>query len=834
MGLKTDSIPNNLPQELTSFVGRERELADIGRLLANAPLLTLTGAGGCGKTRLAIRAARKLLEDPSAGQGIHDGVWLVQLASLSDAALVPQIVASSLGVREESGQALLATITHYLHLKTLLLVLDNCEHLILACAQLAETLLQACPNLRILATSREPLNIAGETLFQVPSLAFPDPRYLPSLEITAQYESIRLFAERAQAVKPEFRLTEANAASVAQICSRLDGMPLAIELAAARLKVLSTQEIGARLDDRFNLLTGGSRTGLPRHQTLRATIDWSYNLLSETERKVLQRLCVFSGGWTLEAAEVVSAGGGVAASEVLDALSSLIEKSLVVLDKSEGSRARYHLLETIQQYAREKLDESGTTADTRDRHLDYFLDWAEAAEPYLIRQEQLVWLNQFEMEHDNLRAALEWGQISGNRGDSSLRLAAVVSVFWQLHGYHSEGCMRLSAALAQKSAQHPTASRAKALHRLSVLAFYQTDYAAVRTLAEASLAIWRKQGPAGRLGAANALEIAAEAASETGDFPNALPLYEEALVLYREVGHLVGVGDTVKMLGWSAMRTGDYDLAETKLQEALIVCRQAGDNRHIASALAGLGELAIRRAQYDRAAHLLEESLHLCQQLGDKWGLAIAFGSLGWLALRQRDFAEMRAMLRESLSVRMETGDKGGVAWCLEKLAEAAILQGGVASSASRVEEFQLAARVFGAAAALRAPLGSVIDPADKPEYERMISGLRTALGEEAFTSAWAEGQAMALEQAITEAQQLTSAPEPSQTAAAPEYPLGLTAREVEVLRLLAKGLTNRQIADQLVLSKRTVDAHLSSIYGKLNVTTRSAATRAAMEQKIV
>jgi len=817
---------HNLPTPLSEFIGREREIAEVNDRLAVHRLLTLTGPGGSGKTRLALRAAGELLTE------FAEGVWLTEFAPLADAALTPQAVASTLGIREQPGRSLTQTLTDHLHRGNVLLVFDNCEHLVAACAQLAETLLSACPGLRILATSREPLGIPGEAVWVVPPLTLPDPHpwrdpasghdALPAYQ---QSEAVRLFVSRAASATPAFSLTTENGAWVAEVCRRLDGMPLAIELAAARVRALSVQQIAERLDDRFHLLTAGSRTAPPRQQTLQATLDWSYALLSETEQKVLGQLSVFAGGWTLEAAEAVCASRGVETGGVLDALSHLVDKSLVVVDKP-GSETRYRLLETIRQYAHKKLMETDEADRTRDRHLDYFLQWAEMAEPRLTSPEQLVWLSRFDAEHDNLRAALDWSQITENRADSSLRLAAVVGIFWQLHGYHSEGRMRFSAVLTQTAAQHPTATRAKALHGASVLAFYQSDYAAVRALAEESLAIWRQQGLAGRLGAAHALEILAEAASETGDYSTAVPLYEEALALYREVGYLVGLGDTLKMLGWSAMRTGNYEQAESRLEEALIVCRQAGDLHHFASALAGLGELAIRRSQYARANGLLQESLSLTRRLGEKWGLAITLGSLGWVALRQRDWTAMRQRLRDSLDVRMESGDRGGMAWCLEKLAEAASLQG----------QLRQAARAYGAAAALRAPVKSVIDPADQPEYERNLAAMRTALGEEAFAAAWAEGSAMPLEQAVEYAlaePDLADASLDSAQAVKEKYG-GLTAREREVAALIAQGKSNREIAEALVVGARTVETYISRILNKLGYSSRVQIATWAVEKGLV
>ena len=656
--LKLKPHLNNLPGRLSTFIGREREVAEIKQQLSMHRLVMLTGPGGCGKTRLALQAADELLVE------FDDGVWLTEFAPLADAAFVPQALASVLGVSEQPGRALIDTLAdHFLHLNSLLLF-DNCEHLIGACAQLAESLLTACPDLRILATSRETLGISGEMVFVVPPLSLPEPQPWRSpasaqeaLVAYQQSEAVRLFVERATTVLSSIELNAENGMWVAEICRRLDGMPLAIELAAARVRALSVQQIAERLDDRFHLLTGGSRTASLRQQTLAATIDWSYALLSKAEQKVLQRLSVFAGGWHLEAAEVVCGGDGVETAEVMDVLSNLLDKSLLVVDKADH-KTRYHLLETIRQYAREKLAETHEVDEIKTRHLNYFVQWAERVEPHLNggeqiisrhinyyvqsaegvgphlnEDEQILWLNRFEIEHDNLRSALEWSLMAANRAEAGLRLATITAVFWKMRGHHSEGRTRLTAALAQEGAQNPTLVRALALLRNSLLAFYQSDYPVVRALAEESLVISRKEGHAGQLAVADALEILAEVASETGDYSTATKLYEEALPLYRLLGDLAGIGDTLKMLGWGALRTGDYEKAESLLNEGLIVCRQSGDSHQIISALSGLGELALRQGNYARAQSMFQESLTLNKRVGEKWGHAIVLGNLGWVAL---------------------------------------------------------------------------------------------------------------------------------------------------------------------------------------------------------
>jgi non-specific serine/threonine protein kinase len=807
----TDPRRDNLPAPLSVFIGREREIAEVKQKLSANRLLTLTGPGGSGKTRLALRVAGELLAE------FAEGVWLTEFAPLADPALVSQAVASALGVPEQPGRALVDTLADHLRPRPILLVFDNCEHLVAACAQLAQTLLQAGPDLHILATSREPLGVTGEAIWVVPPLSLPDPRpwrdpasgqsALPTYQ---RSEAVRLFVARAVSASPSFSLTMENGAWVADVCRRLDGMPLAIELAAARVRALSIQQIAERLDDRFYLLTGGSRTAPPRHQTLEATLDWSYTLLSKREQKVLQRLSVFAGGCTLEAAEAVCASDGGETREVLDVLSHLVDKSLVVVGKADGE-TRYRLLETIRQYALEKLNVSGEVDGTRDRHLDYFVRWAEKAPPHLMGSEELIWLNRFEVEHDNLRAALKLSLTSANKAELGLRLAGACGRFWRLRGYFREGRSHLSAALSQAKADSPTAARAHALYRAGVLAYLQSDYLAARSLHEESLAIWRKLGEVGRTGVAEALEMLGEVATEEGDYPAALKLFEEALAIFKTLKDTRGVSDVLMQLGWAAMRTGDYERAAARLEEFLGLSREVSDPTMLAFALAGLGELAVRQEQYERATQLLDESLALQREIGSKWDIGAVLGSLGWVALRQRDFKRMLVLLRASLTARMEIGDRGGIAWCLEKLAEAASLQ----------NQPERAVRVFGAAAALRAPVNSVIDPVDQPEYDRLIAALRATLGEEAFAAAWAEGRALTLERAIEVALAELEQPTAELAQTAKQKFGGLTAREREVVVLIAQGKSNREIAEAMTVGVKTVETYVTRILNKLGFDSR-------------
>ncbi len=717
-GVTAPSPRHNLPLHLTSFIGREKEMAEVKHLLAGTRLLTLTGPGGTGKTRLSLHAAAAVLEL------FPDGVWLIELASLSDPALVPQTVASTLGVREETHRSIVATLTDYLRARRLLLILDNCEHLIDACAQLADTLLRACPDLRLLASSREALGIAGETAFRVPSLSLPrlGPRQTPTAESLTPYEAVRLFVERASAVRPDFQLTDAGAPAIAQICHRLDGVPLAIELAAARVRVMTPEQIAARLDDRFRLLTGGSRTALPRQQTLRALIDWSWDLLSPPERTLLRRLSVFWDGWTLEAAEAVGADAEgqevISPNEVLDGLTRLVDKSLVVADEQEGE-ARYRLLETIRQYARDKLLEAGSAEAerVRGRHLNFFLRLAHAAEPELRRADQLTWLARLETEHGNLRAALKWA-LSGRETEKGLRLAADLSRFWYLRGYWKEGREWLEQMLLEapagasspETAHEPPdaaheppdaaheppdaaheppdaaarlrSARAKALYGV---AWLMDESGRDIPLYEESLALCREWGD--KWGMAFALRGLGATTSYRGNPEQGEPLLAESLAVFRELGDPWGIALVLFSLAWVASNRDDNQTAPAMWDESLNLFRQAGDRWGIAVVLGGLGYVARLQGHYQKATTLSEESLTLFRELGDKAGVAVSLNRLGNVAFRRGDYRQAVTILEEGLLLQKERGDWASAIFTLSLLGLVACYQGDYLRAASLLEE---------------------------------------------------------------------------------------------------------------------------------------------------
>ncbi len=767
-----DVLPNNLPIQLTSFIGRERAMEEVKRLLASRRLLTLTGPGGCGKTRLALQVAADLIES------FRDGVWLVELASLTDPTLVPQIIASALRVREQPGRPVLSALLDYLQLREILIVLDNCEHLVEASASFAETVLRACPDLRILTTSQEPLRLDGETTWLVPSLPLPNLSDLPPLERLTEYEAIRLFIERAAAALPGFTVTARNASSVAQVCDRLDGIPLAIELAAARVRVLPVEQIASRLDDRFRLLTGGSRTILPRHQTLRATMDWSYNLLPERERSLLQRLSVFAGGWTLEAAEAVCGDNGIEWDEVLEELSQLVQRSLVIVDLA-GEETRYRLLETVRQYAREKLMESARGEEVRRRHLEWFLGFAERVEPELLGSGE-AWLDRLEVDHDNLRKALEWSLKSG-KAEAGLRLAGALRRFWLVRGHWTEGRQWLDALLAIGRGASPSL-QAKALGAAGSLAQHQGDYERTMALSEESLAICRELGD--KQGMASALNTLGNVLYERGSFQAARALHEEGLVCAREAGDRNAIASALVNLAGVAVHEGDYSRAAILAEESLVAFRDAGDRRGIAAALNMLGILAADQGEYDAARSWFEESLAIRRESGDKRGLATSLSSLGLAAQGQGDYAAARSYFEESLPIRRELGDKRGIAsalrnlgviaWHLSDRAQAAAFlkeslalrkaQANRSGIAECVEDLarlaphaEQAARLLGAAAALRDAIGAPLPPSDQADHDRSVATLRGTLGAHAFKIAWDLGRAMTPDQAIEEALAVTA-----------------------------------------------------------------------------
>jgi predicted ATPase/DNA-binding CsgD family transcriptional regulator len=679
---------HNLPTQVTSFVGREREMAEIGHLLATARVLTLTGPPGTGKTRLALEVAAQTLDR------FKDGTFLVDLAPIADPQLLLGKIAQTLGVREITGQPLAETLKAYLREKRLLLLLDNFEQII-AAAPLVGDLLSALPGLKVLATSREALRIYAEQEYQVPPLALPDIRHVEPLPTWLHYEAVQLFTQRAQAVKPDFAITAANVAAVAEICVRLDGLPLAIELAAARSKLLSPEMMRMRLESRLGTLVSGPRDLPARLRTLRGTLDWSYELLDEGEKSLLARLTVFQGGRTLEAAEMVCGPGLPVA--VLDGLESLLNKSLLRQREDPEGQPRFYMLETVREYAREKLEESGEADELRSRHAEYFVGLAEQAEPQLRGADQGYWCARLRSEHDNLRNALAWA-LAGARVEWGLRLVGALRDFWYYEGHIAEG-LRWTQRALEEAGDAPAALRAKALNTAGWLAFAQGDNQRGK--------VWNGQ----------------------------------ALSLYRELGDKVNTAWALVFLGAHSLGSPDeYRNSIALSAEGLALFRSLDHQPGMAQALNGLGEAARLDGDYERAAEAYEECLAISRAIGDKQREAIMLGNLGYIAQHRGDYERAEALSKAALALLWERQSAYLIAFALATLAGPVTAKG----------DPERAARLLGASAALFEALGTGPQPVDQPEIDQYIAALRTQLDGARFGAAWAEGRALSLDEAVS------------------------------------------------------------------------------------
>ncbi len=767
--LKTlDLFPNNLPVQLTSFVGRENQIAEVKQELETHHLVTLTGSGGTGKTRLSLQVAAELLEK------FDHGVWFIELAPLADPDLIPQTILSAIGISEQPNKMPLEVLKEYLHEKKMLIVLDNCEHLVSASAKVANDLLNAALNLKILASSREALGVKGELSYPVSSLSLPDVKHLPTIEQLSQYEAVRLFIDRALLVAPHFIVDKGNAPFIAQICFRLDGIPLAIELAAARIKMMSVKQISMRLDDRFRLLTGGARTALPRQQTLRALIDWSYDILSDNERLLLQRLSVFAGGWTLEAAEEVCVGqDDILPYDILDLLTQLVNKSLVVViaEGSQSGETRYRMLETIRQYTREKLLEAGGSEVIRQQHLNYFVKLAEQAQPELYRSNQVFWLNKLDDELDNLRMALEWA-LSGD-GEDGLRISTNIVRFWFLRSTSNELKNWLEQLLQRYSKSDQL--RAKALAIQSQCVVDSGNFDEARLLAEQSLELARTL--LDKKAEAFSLLTLAQAISLQGNFEAGYSLAQESLKLYRDLKDTRGQANALNLLGFNI---NDMERSKSFAREAVELFRESGDLVRAAGYLTFLAQKTIWEGDF--SAHIaswLEEAQIIYAQLGHKSGKADTLDLFGLLAFWQANYEQARIFFEESSALHEQTGSSFNESWSRINLAYTILRQGDIIQAKERfgfsIQQFhkvnnmigmvytieglaslnvnrgkyQLAIRLFAWADATREKMGDHRPPVEQASVEKDLAVIHSKIDDAEFTRLSAEGRTMSVEKAI-------------------------------------------------------------------------------------
>jgi predicted ATPase/DNA-binding CsgD family transcriptional regulator len=922
-----DTVPHNLPGELTSFIGRRAELAQIGGPLERVRLLTLTGAGGCGKTRLALQAAADAMHRHP------DGVWWVELARLADGALLPTAMISALRLREVPGRAWLDTLVEHLRIRRVLVVLDNCEHLLAACAELANALLRACPSLTILATSREPLGVPGEVTWRVPSMSLPTKPAREPIGALRQSDAVALFIDRATQVRPHFMITAANAPVVAQICHDLDGIPLAIELAAARVRMLAPEQIADALSDRFHLLTGGARTVLPRHQTLEASIDWSHELLRDGERTLLRRLSVFAGGWTLDAAEQVCPGEGIDRDGVLDLLTGLVDKSLVTTD-DQSPQTRYGMLETVRQYAAVRLADAGEVDSLRDRHLAYYLALAQAAEPQVLgagRDDPV--LRSLVTELPNLRAALE--RAAATDPNAGLQLVDALSLFWLFTGRYQEGDVAYARALDTAGEEPTPLLRGRVLAGRGNLGFYGGAYEAAYGWAQAALAVGEACGDLWAQGRAYntlgfmasfgdpaggrpLLERSVQLATQAGDdwcrinaaqalsmawifqdeFDTARPILDDAYATATRLGYRWGHAWHWFCLGWEAVSQGRLDEARELLARCVAASDEVGNpatsgyaNGLIAYALllcgdtelayslaskmlervletgAGLAlvtahqmlgraeialgklpaarrhlETAVEAGRLSGLAHQLtwclvglgtleridgnptaarghgEEALRVARRLGSGWMQACAERLLGRLALAVGEVTEAERYIHDALGRLVAKGFALDIPECLDILATVAATQ----------ESFEKAARLLGAAAAGRERLGIVRFPPEPEFWSSVELTTREALGPDGYDAAFAAGAALGTEEAVAYVRRARGERKrPSRGWDS------LTPTELEVVRHIVAGFTNRQIGERMFISPGTVKVHLSHIFAKLGIPSRSHLAAEATRRRL-
>jgi predicted ATPase len=750
-----------IPIPLTSFIGREKELKEVAELFSKSRLITLTGSGGVGKTRLAIQVVAEVLNL------FPDGVWFLDLAPLSDSSLVPNTLASLIGLRESGEIATTDLLINYFRTRTALVIFDNCEHLISSCAQLMNLLLTSCENLSVLATSRETLRVAGEIPYRVPSLETPKPYCGFNLVELSRMESVKLFVDRATSSSPGFAINQQNAPFISQICLQLDGIPLAIELAAARVQVLQVEEITARLENRFRLLTGGARTALPRHQTLQAMIDWSHVLLSEPERILLRRLSLFVGGWTLEAAETVCEGNGVDEAEILNLLTQLLDKSFILTEREQGRETRYRMLETIRQYAFEKMLAAGEREEICDRHLAYFVKLVEQAEPELYRSNQVYWFNKLDDERDNLRLALEWGLVTNI--EWGLRIVTIPWLFWQRHdsreagnwlrqlleryripdslraqalavsseyffilGFMGEARQVAEQALQLARSLSDQQNEALSLMFLGRSLFHDNHRMGITDLRQ-SLDLYRALGD--KIGQATAL---AWLSNNNDDRERSSSLLEESLILHRELGNLSGIAYCLAFLGYHAIMRGDFVSSGPWLEEARILYHELGDQYYEAFALEYLGVLVDRRGDHQHAVAYFEQVITYYDTAGGFWA-SWPRVRIGYALLREGNLAQARDILETTIEEFHRNGHVLGVVYTIEGFASLYVIQ----------EQLERATQLFAWADVIREKLGNSRPPVEEGDVDKDITTCLAKMGEAAFSDAYEEGKKLTLQEAI-------------------------------------------------------------------------------------
>jgi len=722
-------LNHNLPAQLTSFIGRERELDAARELLSSTRILTFIGPGGTGKTRLSLQVAAEQFSE------FKDGVWLIELAPLVNSTYIISTIASTFKLREAQGIPLIDIVTNYLRGKQLLLILDNCEHLIEACAKISAELLHNCPKLKIIASSREALGIDGETVYRVPSLSLPDNG--TSITSLLDFEATRLFTERAVKANAHFILTKENALYVTQICERLDGIPLAIELAAARVKLFTPQQIAERLSDRFKLLTGGSRTALPRQQTLRALIDWSYHTLNETEQHVLRQLAVFSGGWSFEAAESV-----VGEIEAMEGLSGLVNKSLVNVEEQDGE-SRYQYLETVRQYAMEKLLESGDGANARHRHLAHFMEVSRRAEEKFSSAQRLIWVNRLELEHDNIRSALGWALESNP--ESALQMVCSLAVFWLSRSYMTEGCNWCQAAISRAEAlslADPTmdSRRAQAYSALAMLSINHGDHHTGQTAAKKGVALARQLN--NPLHLARTLHFLGMSSVFLGDVTLAFEALHESEAICRKFDYKDELASVLQSLAYATMEIHGSPAAkqlQSYMEESLALSRGSVDPEAAVRSEGILAKLAFYRGDLAEARKHADLMLDLHKEMGDQLSVTGHQSGMAHVARQLGNFDEALSLYRETLRDWQKIGHRGAVAHQLECFAFIAKAQ----------EQGERAVKLMSAAEALREASSSPMTPQERVEYDNEVASLRTGMDEKSFVLLWEEGRAMTMEQAI-------------------------------------------------------------------------------------